>query len=123
MGRCDGWWIPTRACLELMVVSAGFLGIEWVSDFRLDYRDGSPGPYHGVLHAYKTTDGWSAQTISSEKILEREHQDALLPLNDVTTPEQERAALWAEVKRLNTLVNNYEQGRFIRLMRWLSKYF
>jgi len=47
--RGDGWWIPTRACLELMAVCAGFVAIEWVSEFRIDQRDGSPGPYHGVI--------------------------------------------------------------------------
>ncbi|RIK36523.1 MAG: hypothetical protein DCC58_19155, partial [Chloroflexi bacterium] len=28
--RGDTWWVPTRRCLELMVASAGFAGVEWV---------------------------------------------------------------------------------------------
>jgi tRNA (mo5U34)-methyltransferase len=52
--RGDAWWLPNRACLEGMVQSAGFKGWEWVSEFRLDYRDGRPGPYHGVIRAWNT---------------------------------------------------------------------
>jgi len=46
------WWLPNRACLEAMVESAGFKRWRWVSDFRLDYRDGTPGTWHGVIHAF-----------------------------------------------------------------------
>lgn len=52
----DTWWAPTRTCLELMAVAAGFIGIEWVNEFQLNYRDRSYGPYHGILHVYKTTE-------------------------------------------------------------------
>ena len=37
-----------------MVRSAGFAGWEWFSEFRLDYADGQPGPYHGVIRAWNT---------------------------------------------------------------------
>ena len=48
----DTWWLPNRACLEAMEESAGFKRWSWYSDFRLDYRDGSPGTWHGVIHAF-----------------------------------------------------------------------
>ena len=44
------WWMPNRACLEIMMRSAGFRTVEWTADFRLDYRDGTPGHPHGVIH-------------------------------------------------------------------------
>lgn len=66
----DSWWVPSRRCFELMTASAGFAGIEWISDFRLNYRDGREGPYHGVIHAYKTEAGWTPQTISSRELIE-----------------------------------------------------
>jgi tRNA (mo5U34)-methyltransferase len=46
------WWFPNRACLERMVQSAGFARTEWISDFRLDYRNGKPGPPHAVIRAW-----------------------------------------------------------------------
>jgi hypothetical protein len=55
--RGDAWWHPNRAGLEAWVASAGFAGWEWLSSFRLDYRDGTPGPYHGVIRAWNTTEG------------------------------------------------------------------
>lgn len=48
----DTWWLPNKACLIEMVKSAGFRRVEWISKFRLDYRDGRPGWFHGVVHAY-----------------------------------------------------------------------
>ncbi|MHB8793702.1 MAG: hypothetical protein ACYC6O_10255 [Thermoleophilia bacterium] len=60
----------SRRCFELMTASAGFAGIEWISDFRLNYRDGREGPYHGVIHAYKTDAGWTPQTISSRELID-----------------------------------------------------
>lgn len=50
--RGDVWWLPNRAGLEAMVQSVGFAGWKWVSEFQLNLRDGSPGPYHGVIHAW-----------------------------------------------------------------------
>lgn len=113
--RGDGWWLPTRRALELMVASAGFAGVEWFSEFDLDYNDGSTGPYHGVIHAYKTEAGWTPGTRSSEEIIAVQREIA-----DVTTTQQagEIERLQAEVERLQALVIGYEQGRVMRLMRW-----
>jgi len=116
--RGDSWWIPTRACLELMAVCAGFIGIEWVSEFRLDYRDGSPGPYHGVLHAYKTTEGWGPRTV---------HRDALIAQQPQAMKKHRRlmdelAAREKEIEQLKAVINGYESGRFIRFMHWLHKH-
>lgn len=111
--RGDAWWIPTRSCLELMAVSAGFAGIEWVSDFSLNYRDQETGPYHGVLHAYKTTEGWTPQTLPSHEVVKR--NEALQGTTDLRIRELE-----TEIADLNHLVNQYESGRFMRLMRWLK---
>ncbi len=45
------WWLPNRLCFEMMVRSAGFEAIEWVSTFPLDFADGKPGHLHGVIRA------------------------------------------------------------------------
>lgn len=50
----DVWWLPNRAAFEAMVQCAGFKGWEWFSEFRLDYRNGEPGPYHAVIRAWNT---------------------------------------------------------------------
>lgn len=49
------WWLPNRACMEAMVQAAGFTDYEWVSDFRLDYTDGTKGTHHGVVKAWINT--------------------------------------------------------------------
>lgn len=111
--RGDAWWVPTRACLELMAVSAGFVGIEWISDFRLDYRDGTPGPYHGVLHAYPTTEHWTSHTLHRDEVIARYRDNRnRSDLEDIR----------AEVKRLEALVAGYERGLFIRFTRWLNRF-
>jgi hypothetical protein len=111
--RGDAWWIPTRACLELMAVSAGFVGIEWISEFKLDYRDGTPGPYHGVLHAYTTLEQWTPQTLHRDEIIaQQQGRDRA---------RAESSQLETEVERLRELVAGYEQGRFIRFTRWLHR--
>lgn len=103
--RGDVWWIPTRACFELMAVTAGFVGIEWVSEFNLDYRDGSPGPYHGVLHAYKTTQDWSAAT---------RHRDDVIAAYQ-NQPVDRLEQIQQENERLNARLVEYEQSRLLRL--------
>lgn len=115
--RGDGWWLPTRRTLELMTASAGFAGVEWFSEFYLNYSDGSTGPYHGVIHAYKTGDGWTANTRASQDIIAAQRATV-----DVTTDElsAEIERLQSEVERLQTLVNGYEQGRVMRLMNWIQ---
>jgi SAM-dependent methyltransferase len=116
----DSWWVPTRACLELMAVSAGFVGIEWLGEFHLNYRDGSPGPYHGVLRAYKTTENWTLQTLHRDALIERQQhvslsRDVEQLLNQLREREQ-------RIDQLQALVDGYERGRFIRFMRWLRGY-
>lgn len=69
----DVWWIPTKECLQLMAISAGFAGVEWISDFHLNYRDGRPGPYHGVLRAYSSAKNCSSSTISAEDLIARQN--------------------------------------------------
>jgi tRNA (mo5U34)-methyltransferase len=54
--RGDGWWLPNRQALEAMIESAGFKGWELFSEFRLDYRNGQPGPYHAVIRAWNTSE-------------------------------------------------------------------
>ncbi len=118
--RGDVWWLPSRACLELMAVSAGFVGIEWVSEFRLDFRDGSAGPYHGVLHAYKTTDNWTPHTVHRDAIIERQLHTAYQ--SEIQSLRHAMEAREQEVRQLQALVHGYEQGRFIRFMRWVDHY-
>ena len=106
----DTWWVPTRAALEAMVASAGFAGWEWYSEFALDYADGSPGPYHGVIRAWNTPE-----------------RPALLSTGPAPPPpgpvpqswEERLAASEREVARLHGVVNTYQQMKFVRLVHWL----
>jgi tRNA (mo5U34)-methyltransferase len=118
--RGDAWWAPTRRCLELMAVAAGFVGVEWIGEFTIDYRNGERGPYHGVIHAYKTTTGWGPGVRHRDDIL-RQPIPPTLAQPGATTPNEELTNLQAEIGRLRTLVHGYEQGRFMRLMRWLHR--
>lgn len=54
--RGDGWWLPNRPAFEAMIRSAGFKGWEWFSEFRLDFSNGEPGPFHGVIRAWNTVE-------------------------------------------------------------------
>jgi tRNA (mo5U34)-methyltransferase len=45
------WWLPNRCCLEAMIRVAGFESLDWYSEFQMDFRDGRPGHYCGVVHA------------------------------------------------------------------------
>ncbi len=114
--RGDSWWVPSRTGLELMAACAGFVGIEWKGAFYLDYSDGSRGPYHGVLHAYKTTENWGPDTV---------HRNTLIEQYKQRPPTPDTAALLArlqenqqQLQHYQSLVAGYEQGRFIRFMRW-----
>jgi tRNA (mo5U34)-methyltransferase len=115
----DSWWLPNRACLESLAACAGFVGIEWVSEFGLDFRDGSPGPYHGVLHAHKTTDTWTPRTVHRDTLPEQQHHSPVQPAEQQL--HHDIAACQQEIARLQSLVEGYERGRFMRLMRWLNK--
>jgi len=107
--RGDVWWYPNRACLEAMTQSAGFSSWEWISSFQLDYRDGQPGPYHGVIRAWKEKESSAptAETRPGTNIKTQDEQTELI---------QALAERDAEIARLRQLVTGYEQGRVMRLM-------
>jgi tRNA (mo5U34)-methyltransferase len=109
--RGDVWWIPTRACLELMAVTAGFVGIEWVSEFNLDYRDGSPGPYHGVLHAYKTDQGWTSATRHRDEVIAGYQNQTRVDAVQLQQENQRLTARLQEIEnsRLHQLANRLRQ--------------
>ena len=54
----DTWWQPTRACLELVAVTAGFVGIDCIGELELNSRTGAPG----FLHAYMSEERWTPTT-------------------------------------------------------------
>jgi tRNA (mo5U34)-methyltransferase len=110
----DTWWAPTRAALELLVALAGFEAIEWVSDFALDLRDGSPGPYHGVVHAWRSLTHAPASATPAAEILARRPP----PQPDYPAQLRQRDARIAE---LEALVRGYEAGRVMRAMRWVGE--
>lgn len=111
--RGDTWWSPTRTCLELMAVCAGFVGIEWVNEFQLNYRGQSHGPYHGIMHAYKTTDNWSPNTKHKDEIVNSLQ-------NTTSTPyEIKFKQLEKEIVELKSLVTAYQQRRSIRFTQWI----
>ncbi len=112
--RGDVWWMPNRPCFEAWISSAGFAGWEWVSEFRLDYRDGRPGPYHGVIRAWNEP---QEHRLPVAKEPSRSGVGAQAPSDGVN---QALAARDAEIARLQELVAGYEQGRFMRLMRQLD---
>lgn len=107
----DGWWIPNRAGLEAMVQSAGFKGWEWFSEFRLNYRDGRPGPYHGVIRAWNTDEKPDLPLLKPAFVTDVQSDD--LTILEQTLTERE-----SEIARLRELVAGYERGRLIRLMKW-----
>lgn len=118
--RGDAWWVPTRSCLELMAVCAGFQGIEWFSDFRLDYGDGSTGPYHGVLHAYKTKENWSSNTLDCEEV--KRHYANQFSIEDICSPLKEQVGqMEAQLAAQAELIHGYESGYIMRLLRWLHR--
>lgn len=111
--RGDTWWVPTRGAFEALVASAGFSGWEWYSEFALDYADGTPGPYHGVIRAWNTPE-----------------RPALLATPPAPRPprpapsswEERLAASEREVQRLHGVVNAYQRMKFVRLVQWLHPY-
>lgn len=116
--RGDGWWFPNRACFEAMVQSAGFTGWEWYADFQLDYRNGTPGPYHGVIRAWNTPvkPSWLDVVLSPQPSAVPSQVPAASAHVDLSQALSERDA---EIARLRALVAGYERGRFMRLMKWL----
>lgn len=111
--RGDTWWVPTRAAFEALVASAGFTGWEWYSEFALDYADGTPGPYHGVIRAWNTPG-----------------RPALLATGPSPRPprpappswEERVAASAREIDRLHGVVNTYQGMKFVRFVQWLHPF-
>ena len=110
----DTWWAPTRTALELLVALAGFAALEWVSDFALDLRDGSPGPYHGVLHAWRSLTHAPPTAVPATEILARRPA----PQPDYSAQLRQREQRIAE---LEALVRGYERGRVMRALRWAGE--
>jgi tRNA (mo5U34)-methyltransferase len=54
VGQANGqaFWLPTIACLEQMVVAAGFARVERVSTFNLKSVDGKYATPHGTVRAF-----------------------------------------------------------------------
>lgn len=111
--RGDGYWIPNRSAMEAMVQSAGFAGWEWISEFRLDYRDGQPGSHHGVIRAWNSLESFELPSPKQNSVLSGERGQKLSSEKQPIT-EQE-----AEIARLRELIDGYERGYFIRFMRWI----
>jgi molybdenum cofactor cytidylyltransferase len=112
--RGDTWWAPNRAGFEAMVQSAGFAGWEWYSEFSLDYRDGSAGPYHGVIRAWNTPD--RPAMFSATPPSPRPPRAAPLSWDDRVS------AADREIARLHGVVNTYQDMSFVRLVQWLHPY-
>lgn len=114
--RGDTWWAPTRRCLEALVACAGFQGIEWIGEFTLDHRDGTPGPLHGVVHGWMTTEGWGPNVVPVAEFgahlaeVDDPHARWLHGL----IVERDREIGW-----LRDIIRGYERGRYIRFMRRL----
>jgi 2-polyprenyl-3-methyl-5-hydroxy-6-metoxy-1,4-benzoquinol methylase len=109
--RGDGWWFPNSACFEAWLQSAGFAGWEWFSEFRLDYRDGQEGPYHGVVRA------WTS--LAGRRILQAEPSSRIAAGTGrpAASLQQRPSELDEEIARLRALVDAYERGRFMQWMR------
>lgn len=45
------WWMPSPRVWEQMILGAGFSHVERISAFRLDYPNGSEGPWRAVYRA------------------------------------------------------------------------
>lgn len=103
----DGWWLPNRAAFEAMLQCAGFQGWEWFSEFRLDYRDGRAGAWHGVIRAWNTP-----------------HRPALLDDTDppCLPPVQASAPEDPQIQLLKSRLGLYENMKCVRFMRWLHPY-
>jgi tRNA (mo5U34)-methyltransferase len=112
--RGDTWWAPNRAGFEAMVQSAGFAGWEWYSEFSLDYRDGSPGPYHAVIRAWNTSE--------RPAMLSATGPSPRPPLAAPASWEDRIAAADREIARLHGAVHSYQDMKFVRLVQWLHPY-
>jgi tRNA (mo5U34)-methyltransferase len=107
--RGDGWWLPNRTAFEAMIKSAGFTGWEWFSEFRMDYRNGEPGPYHAVVRAW----------VSPERPAMLADADSyqFQPLNILPAREPD-----PELDALRARLSLHESTKYARLIRWLRPY-
>jgi tRNA (mo5U34)-methyltransferase len=113
--RGDVWWHPNRRCLEAMIASAGFAAWEWVSTFRLDFADGRPGAYHGVIRAWNVPPArWAATAEGREETVAGSEDEA-------TALRRALAESQAEAERLRSMVTGYQQGRVMRLMTGIQR--
>ena len=83
-----------------------FTGWEWFSGFRLDYRSGDPGLYHGVIRAWTTPD--------RPAMLDDADTHDFPPLHVLPMREPD-----PDAERLRELVHTYENTKYLRLVRWL----
>lgn len=109
--RGDTWWAPNRAGFEALVRSAGFTGWEWYSEFALDYADGAPGPYHGVIRAWNTPE--------RPAMLSAAGPPARPSLPAPETWEARLAASDREIARLHGVIDTYQAMKFNRFVQWL----
>lgn len=112
--RGDTWWVPNRAAFEALVRSAGFTGWEWYSEFALDYADGTPGPYHGVIRAWTTPE--------RPAMLDAAGPPPGAAKGPPQSWEARLAASEREIARLHEVVNTYHQMKFNRLVEWLHPF-
>jgi len=92
--------------------------LPWYHTIDLGNNIVTPGPYHGVLHAYKTTAGWRPRVVHRDALIARQRRT--LPREDALAAEL--AAKEREIAQLKALVEGYERGRFIRFMGWLDSF-
>ena len=112
--RGDTWWVPNRAAFEALVRSAGFTGWEWYSEFALDYADGTPGPYHGVIRAWTTP--------ARPAMLDAAGPPPGAAKAPPPSWEARLAASEREIARLHEVVNTYQRMKFNRLVEWLHPF-
>jgi CTP:molybdopterin cytidylyltransferase MocA len=112
--RGDTWWAPNRAGFEALIESAGFAGWEWYSEFALDYADGTPGPYHGVIRAWNTPERPSMLAAAGP---------APQPPRPAPPSWEDRLEAQArELARLHGVIDGYQAMKFVRLVQWLHPY-
>jgi len=84
-----------------------------VSEFQLDLRGKSTGPYQRVLHAYKTTENCTPEIKNMDEIISQVH--------DVPDLEREVEHMRTEIEVLRQQLQIYEQSRVYRQPRWIHK--
>jgi tRNA (mo5U34)-methyltransferase len=109
------WWLPNRSGLEAMMQTIGFNGWEWYSDFRLDYRNGEIGTHHGVIRAWNDKSNFELPPIQKSST---EDKGELLTMEVLHRKLQVQKD---EIDRLQELVDGYENGRVMRIMKHFNQ--